>query len=484
MKLSRRKMLYGAAGAVSGTALGSLLVLKRRTPQHVVLVVMDAFRADRLGLRRGGQSITPNLDRIAGGGRLFVNAMSACSSTKPSVASIMTGACPAYHGVMDPERTLPRNAFTLPEMLKAGGFRCHCIQTNVWLAAERAVIVIPHIGFNQGFDTYEDLSAPPAKNGISAYADAAEVVARADEVLSTASERVFLYVHFMETHQPWMGAGPREETGLYADEKIAPNTRYGEDAQLVARAGETGAEVSEAEHRRLVQIYDEAVRYLDRQIGRLAQVIDRRLGLDRTLVVITSDHGEELGERGWYGHGRTLYSEVTRVPLVMSGPGSAPGVEQRCVSNAWLYETLRRMLSPGGRKMPTAALADERPSRVIAQHRCFPPRQRKQWGKLVRDGFSLVTVKDENGRLVMSESYNLNDDPSEVSPLQASEQDIEALARVTRDYASLARKHGLSAEYTTSFWQMHMNDGREKTQDAPKVDSRLQDQLRALGYLH
>lgn len=133
--LSRRRLLQ-AAGVAAAAAGLPLVGCSRQpsAPPNIILVVSDAMRADRFGLLRDGKSITPNLDQLAAEGALYTECYSPSSWTKTSMASILTGAYPPYHGVLPRHTTIPKNCDTVADMLKRNGYGTWAVQTNPWLA--------------------------------------------------------------------------------------------------------------------------------------------------------------------------------------------------------------------------------------------------------------------------------------------------------------------------------------------------------------
>lgn len=224
--LSRRRLLQ-AAGVAAAAAGLPLVGCSRQpsAPPNIILVVSDAMRADRFGLLRDGKSITPNLDQLAAEGALYTECYSPSSWTKTSMASILTGAYPPYHGVLPRHTTIPKNCDTVADMLKRNGYGTWAVQTNPWLAPEAPTIStqgkpVRNYGFHKGFDMHIQLTPGEHDKSVEqpAYAEAAVVNDAVSRVLQRPERPFFLYVHYMETHQPWIGALPREFTGAFCSE--------------------------------------------------------------------------------------------------------------------------------------------------------------------------------------------------------------------------------------------------------------------------
>lgn len=294
---------------------------KLATPEapNIVYVVMDTLRRDRLGLYGYERPTTPRLDAFAREGLVFEDAYTTSSWTWPSTASLLTGRLPDSHGVKSSKAcTLSQRLPTLAEALQARGYTTAAFVGNP--------IVEPNRYFDQGFETFE-VEVPKFR--------------MSDEVMPAALEwlevhapvRFFLYLHLVDPHTPHrphpeeaarlgLGAPPadwpeRGLDGVPSDPTPAPEIR-GYSSQL----------------------YDASVATGDRWFGALLDELER-LDLDqRTIVVFTSDHGEELFEHGRHGHGHEVYGELVRAPLVMRGPGIPAARRSGVVSNRHVPTTL------------------------------------------------------------------------------------------------------------------------------------------------
>jgi arylsulfatase A-like enzyme/Flp pilus assembly protein TadD len=243
--------------------------------RSVLLVTVDTLRADRLGVY-GGSVATPRLDALAREGAVFSSAFAQVPLTLPSHSSILTGTYPTYHGVRDNGRfRLPDRMDTLAELLKAAGYSTAAFVGAFPLDAR--------FGLGQGFDLYDDDFGE--SHGRLAFAErrAEDVVAAARRWLTIArSEPTFTWVHLFDPHAPYEAPAPFGNA--YPDG------------------------------------YDGEVAYVDHALGALFESVG-----EDTLVVVTADHGEGLGEHGESTHSLFVYDSTLRVPLILRGPGVAPG---------------------------------------------------------------------------------------------------------------------------------------------------------------
>jgi len=311
---------------------------------NVVLVLVDTLRADRLSAYGYARPTSPALAALAARGVLHEEARSTSSWTWPATASVLTGLQPKEHGLTgDGSSYLGEGLVTLAEMLQAQGFT-----TAAWSANP---IVSPLRNFDQGFERFES-SRERFRKG-------AEFL---PEVLAwlrgLGGTRFFLYLHLADPHGPLergrgaarelarevpKGAGSRLEhlrQGLHKGEAAGPDR---------ARLDQL---FPEAERAQASALYDAGVRAADDCLEALLATL-RELGLEEeTLVAFTSDHGEELFERGFFGHGQGLHRELVHVPLVLAGPGIPSGRRVAGVlSNRWLAPGLAALAGvevPGG----------------------------------------------------------------------------------------------------------------------------------------
>jgi arylsulfatase A-like enzyme len=314
---------------------------------NILLIVIDALRADRLSAYGHSRPTSPAIDRFAREGTLFEQAFSTSSYTLPSHASIVTGLYPYQHGVeWGSSHHWARHA-TLPELLQPRGYRTGAFSGNTfWFTREH--------GFGQGFHHFDDFFHSFADMALrTAYgmAFSRQVLWRlgyedipARKRATGTNQRVlrwlagdtgrpfFVTINYMDVHDPYIPPEPyrnrfatRPNPGgllnweLHVPEKLTPEELQSE-----------------------LDAYDGAIAYVDDQIGALVAAI-RKSRADRDLlVVITSDHGEEFGEHNGFLHGSHLYREAIHVPLVVWQPGRVPsGVRiGQPVSNASIPATI------------------------------------------------------------------------------------------------------------------------------------------------
>jgi arylsulfatase A-like enzyme len=266
----------------------------------VVLITLDALRADQVGGLGGGPGLTPNLDALIRQADWAGRAVAASSWAVPSMASLLTGLTPwQHHAILEGNARLADDLITLPKALKALGYRTTAFTTGRWFTSEQ--------GYDRGFDAFDVMG----RNR-----DAAEHLA------ALGGGRELVWIHMAEPDAPWvrrdwllprLGAAAANLPALPALPAVI------EPQQL-----ETWADPSRPRpaglRRQLWAMYRLNVAWADEKIGRLVEALRESGQWDRALVVVTSEFGEEIDEHGVAGHGGDLERETIEVPLIVKLP--------------------------------------------------------------------------------------------------------------------------------------------------------------------
>jgi len=322
MPRSRRPRTHLPTGAVALLALCAILSSCDEATRegagasrpNVLLIVMDTVRARRTGLNGYGRPTTPSLDRIASEGTVYTRAWSPCSWTGPSHASLFTGLRPEHHGFLGGICFfLDEPAVTLAESLADSGYATVCLTGND--------IVGPQFGLTQGFEIYErssdqaDSTAPAA---VWATDRALELTAK----FRDEGRPFFLFVNDWEPHQPY--DPPSEVARRFLDP--GADQSHVQDARSFIATREVCLEFGwrrfdSSQWKILSDLYDGEIATVDAEVGRLIEGLRAQGTLDETVVVVTSDHGENLGEHDLSGHMYSLHRTVLHVPLYVRFPG-------------------------------------------------------------------------------------------------------------------------------------------------------------------
>jgi arylsulfatase A-like enzyme len=287
---------------------------------NIVYLLIDTLRADHLGCYGYERETSPRMDRLAAEGIVFKRFYSVCPWTDPAIVTLFSGLYP--QAVIPPaphreaiQQKLPMEVDTLAEILHGAGYRTAAIVDHPGINSRRQ--------FDQGFDTYVSLSKKLGWHkwvGSDPVAVFEEFSAVLDEV---DGERFFLYVHLVYPHQPYTPQPPYK--GMF---------------------GPGFKRMVWEEKQGVINCYDAEIRMTDDLVGRMADLMEDKDLLNRTCLVMTSDHGEGFWEHGLHEHGNSLFNELLEVPLVICPPRGL-GIEARTVddllSNIDLFPTVLEM---------------------------------------------------------------------------------------------------------------------------------------------
>lgn len=303
--LNPRKVIY------SGLALFGFLILlnlsasvykgiNTPTSPNVIIITIDTLRADRLGCYGNKRNTSPNIDRFAQKGVLYENAISQAPWTLPSMMSMYTSLYPSHVGAKDIHSNFMNELLTLPEFMKNNFYNTIAVVSHI--------VVSKVYGFSQGFDTFNQ------KHIAQVDEISSEIITQqaVEYISKNKAEKFFLWVHYFDPHQNYRNHAEYN----YSDGYAGPLPANLDNEKL----NEMTSSLNEKDIEYVKSVYDEEIAYTDKHIGRLLDSIDKfGLGND-TIIILTSDHGEEFMERGRFGHGTSLYRELTHVPLIIYNP--------------------------------------------------------------------------------------------------------------------------------------------------------------------
>ncbi len=464
-----------------------------RGPWNLLFVVIDTLRADHLSIA-GGPVPTPHLDAIGTRGWWFPEARSTSCWTGPAMASLFSGHYPAWFGSTRFMVSPPAGFDQIPllfDLLDRSGWVTWGQQTNPVLKGD---------GWCRGLEACAFNNDAPAET----------VTDAAIDWLSRRGGEPFLaYVHYMDPHLPYVYHAPKCENGnsgapcaepdhaleqtAAAIESLMQGSRAGgvaaarmAERDAVARLADT-----EEEKARIRRLYGGEVRHVDEEVGRLLDWLEKNERMQHTVVVVVSDHGEELWEHGGFEHGHSFHREVSGVVLLLwapeepsgSGAGSGAGSDQAHSSTVWPAQT-----PPRGRVSRLVSLLDVLPTVVRLLGLAVPeglpgtdllvPEERSfLFGENVLYGPPQHAVYHENWVLIADETgKNALFDPVQD---RREQRDLagdhpEQVARMTRAFAEHLARHGKRPGASS--------EGAGAGTDQ-ELDPGTRDQLRALGYV-
>ncbi|MEM7413571.1 MAG: sulfatase [Myxococcota bacterium] len=419
--------------------------LRERDDVNVLFILVDTLRADRLRTYGYTRPTSPFFDAIAYQGVRFDRHLSQSSWTKCSMASLWTGYHPTRAGVTRFDHTIPEQAKMPAEIFREAGFRTAGIWRNGWVEG--------YFGFDQGFEIYTRPNFKPVASDVRRENPTVthggtdvDVVEGAVEFLRAyGRERWFLYLHLMDLHE----------------------FVYDSDS---AKFGTGNAD-----------IYDNSILRVNYILDQLFGHLYEAGQLDKTLIVIGSDHGEAFGERGFEGHARTVYPETTEVPLIFGLPFRLqPGlvVKQR-TENVDIWPTILDMLGlpaledTDGRSRVPEMLAELRSETPPADETVAVAHLDQTWGQRVDTISPTVSVSEKGFRYVMVRGPKGNT----VEELFDADQDRRELQNVAEENPEVTARLRDEAE-------RYLEREPPWKDDAPtlELDEIQLNQLRALGY--
>lgn len=470
-----------AAGVVVG-------VPARPGSPDVVFVVLDSVRASRVGAYGYPLATTPTFDTLAAQGVRFADATAPSTWSLPSHASMFTGAFASVHGAHDESRVLRADRPTLAQRLAEAGYETRCYTANPHISAG--------FGLTRGFASTDEgwreagllrdfllpfrllnrLGWASADKGGAAVVDhfAAWLATR-----PAGGPPAFVFLNFLEAHFPFHQV-PQPFLGRFTQRPRAELIAAGNAAMAELFGNKVSPEDVAAAAPAVQEMYDAGVAYSDHLLARVVQALEARGTLDNTVLVLVSDHGELLGERGRFGHGPSLAQPDLHVPLALRWPGQLPAgvVIAEPVSTTAVFATVLDLV---GLDAPTAQVASLRPllegrpggQPVIAERHVTElgqadgdPLSNPDWRyRVYRSGPLKLVLSTGRG----PQLYDLQADPHEERDLSAA--DAPTLARLQDELRAWEAALGLPA----------LDAAVEAA--APTVDPAAQERLRALGYL-
>ena len=339
---------------------GAALVQHERKPRlvptpnspNVIYVVIDTQRRDRLGMYGYPKDVSPNIDRFAAESIVFEDAYTTSSWTWPSTASLLTSLPPDAHGVKSSAScTLDQSLTTIAEVLQRKGYTTAAFVGNPIVSSTRY--------FDQGFEVFDE-TLGEFRMSDTYVPDALEWLEK------HAPLRFFMYLHLVDPHTPHRPSPTQmQRLGIGPAPQSWPKT--GLDGIRRGNASDPGTEITPELTQYANDLYDVSVATGDMWFGKLLDKIDALALDDRTIIVLTSDHGEELLDRGFRGHGHNLYPELVRAPLIIHVPGSKPDRRQGVVSNRHVPTTIAALCDVGlpGFGRPLDILNDTLPDEAM-----------------------------------------------------------------------------------------------------------------------
>jgi arylsulfatase A-like enzyme len=459
------------------------------TRPNVVLMVLDTLRADHLSGHGYPRPTTPTLDGLAAAGLSFPLAYAQASWTRPSTASILSSLYPSQHGHGGNQTSRLADAVTtLPEVLRAAGYETAAFSSNG--------NVIPEAGFAQGFDLFnacEDVGRSRSSLVLGAWKRLDALVAwltgsasplrftrvqkevdgvvgnrKSDVIADEAFERwfegrrhdrpFFAYLHLMSPHVPYdPSPESRKLVGAPPDAVVRHTPTRSDDCFS------RGEAVSSERRQELIVLYDACIRDADGFVASVLARLERHGLAERTMIVIMADHGEEFYEHANWGHGQSLYEELTRIPLIIRRPGGREAGRQ-LAAPVMAVDVMPTILAEVGVPPPPEAVGRSLLDRESSPHDVAI-------SEMIRPACSVWTLVRERRKYLEwrrkeggegSALYDLERDPGEQTAItgDGTQELATRLAQHRRDASRIVHESGEDA-----------------------LSPQQEDRLRALGYI-
>ncbi len=454
---------------VAAVAGATWFFLRPHRRPNVLLITMDTTRWDRVSCYGKASNLTPAVDKLAAEGVRYEYALSPSSWTLPAHASIFTGTLPSTHradfantegevwaGPLQINK-LRSDLPTLAEELKKAGYRTSAVVSGPLLHSR--------FGVDRGFDYYSDYD--PKTFRVKPFnRPADQTTTSALQWLETyyfapADTPFFLFVNYYDAHSPYH-APPPFGSQTADEERYDVRSGYYEDIYRGTR------ELSKADREFLTKEYEGEIRFVDSQIGRLFQGM-KELGLyEETLIVVTADHGESFGEHNLLEHGRALYEELVRVPLIIKFPSwdHRHGLIKGMVSTISIMPTILHYLDCPIPDTVQYGTLEEKKSLLAAEIS-----RDASWINMYGSRYDVdrQAVYDGDYKLIWNsngvmELYNIRNDPAEDVNLYGKMPEVEQILQ-----AKLQRLEKFAAPTAVA--------------ESPVLDEDLKKSLKALGYI-
>ena len=441
----------------------------KKSPKRVVFITIDTLRADHVSSYGYLRETTPFIDSLAADGVRFEKARTACSHTGPSHASMFTGLLPFEHGVLENGMSLDTSIFGMSQLFQERGY---------------SVAGFSAVGFMQGKMAFPELdpkylTLPQSRRRKHWYRNAQDNV---DRVISWMEdekpENFYIWVHFYDVHQ-WAGRGQLPKR--YSKRKSESGNQDLINRIVSAHNLDPDFFNEKKGIKWALDGYDARLSFVDDQIKRLYEYLSNKGLNSEALWVITSDHGEGLGNHGYEGHGRYVYEEQLRVPLVIhkTDKSMGPRVVRSDVQTIDIFPTVAELMGVSLESKSIALHGDSLVRFLLSSDSTFDKSRRFVAQRRPRDSLNkrpswekgtLYSFQDGKFKLIYhtegeDEFYNLHEDPFEIDNLNQEQKAKEEIDSLRTGIETLLKNRTLSED------------------EGEALPTETLEELKALGYL-
>lgn len=362
---------------------------------NVLLVVVDTLSANHIPAFNKDIKIESNfINNLSKNGLTFQNAYSTSSWTKPTITSILSGLYPREHGVGTLTGSLSNDVKTLPNYLKENGYQTLAVISHTILDEKSNIL--------KGFDFVKNVNPHNPHAAIVANTVTDTVIKKLNE--RDKNKPFLMFAHYFDPHYNYQDHKSIDYTDPKYKGKVTSGLHIIKLRDLA---------FNDEDKTQLNNLYHEEITYTDRALERLYNYLKENDLLENTIIVFTADHGEELLDRDWIGHTKTLYNELVRIPLIISANNIKPKEVMNNVSQIDILPTLLNLLNIDNSSLNGVDLTKPvKPNRMLFQEVIF------QSSRHVKDA-NKISVINDNNKLIkdrttgVKEFYNLKDDKGE-----------------------------------------------------------------------
>jgi len=455
--------------------LAGIFILKKKTPPvlnsgpNIVLIIMDTARQDNFSCYDYGRRTTPVLEELARKSTVYHKAYTPAGWTSPAHASLFTGLYPIAHGVSQENWVQGEELITIAEILSTSGYETVGV-------VENPVLAVPN-NFDQGFQNYYETWKVEEENP-----DINKAVFVFQKFLSSRNQEkpFFTFINFVEPHTPYNSSGPFYETFL-SDSSI----KLEHNMWMEYFLGKT--KFSETEIRHLLELYDAEILYTDYLIGQIIKALREQNLWKETVFIVTSDHGENIGDHNMMDHVFSIHESIIKIPLIIHYPKLfPPGTKDYDPALLVdIFPTLLHLCGINKEYFPSHGLdllENNRDGRKIFAEYSYPkqaincfPEEEQENIRLERFKRRIKAVIDGRFKFIwgsdgIHELYDLEMDPKEednlINEKKFRKQKQMLMEELEKFIKSYQRNNVISLENSLE-----------------KMDSKTLEALRALGYI-
>ncbi|MCK5611765.1 sulfatase [Candidatus Pacearchaeota archaeon] len=427
---------------------------------NILLISIDTLRADHVGCYGYHRDTTPNLDKIASESVLFTQAISPASWTTPAHMSIFTALYPIKHNVLNTKMKLNIEVITLAKVLQGHGYMTGaCISAPTMLPAD--------LGFSRGFDTYDDYTVGIdvdmnmfGLNDLYGGQNSHPICPITHSMATTFLEgrgkgKFFLFIHYWDIHGNYDAPQPYKKM---FDKDYEGNFDGSQESINKIKPG-----IAKRDLEHMIARYDGEIRYVDDYIGKLMDKLRELNLLDKTLLIITADHGEEFLEHGGNWHGKTLYDEVIHVPLIIRYPSLIP--QNNVITTQVSTVSI----------MPTILDIVDIPLEHQVQGESLLPLIIAETQVPIQPVYSEMTKNEK--RAIRADDFKF------IGDFENDERQLFDLKKDSREYINLIDKETEIAGDLEKKLLRWIKASRSSTEKPAELDEQTKQRLKSLGYL-